>query len=322
MARNAERPVMISDGEECLIAFGANQGDREGMLDRVLRELERAGFEQLRPSRLYWTRPIGGPGGQAEYANAVIRAQTATTPPEAVRRLLEVERACGRRRGERWSPRTVDLDLLLLGAAEFSSADVQIPHPRMTCRRFVLEPACEVAGEMRHPWSGATLAELAESILTADRYRAICLMPEVPATERDRRYQEIRRCFDQMQTPIQVAWLDSPPGQAELHAARQGSSRGDWHILLVAESLQLQALGWRPGLVIGWPQLPGASASERQQVRFAARQFVGAAVVLESASSDGSEPTALPQSELARECSAALSAVAEFWCGPSWLSQD
>ncbi len=309
---------MNAVGEECLIAFGANQGDRENMLGRVVRELERVGFTQLHTSRLYRTRPIGGPGAQDEYANAVIRTRTVLAPLEVVHSLLEVERACGRRRGERWSPRTVDLDLLLWGTAQFSSLDVQIPHPRMTCRRFVLEPACEIAGELRHPWSGATLSELAHVILRAAPYRAICLLPEVAFADRDRRLEEMRHCLIRLGIPAQVDWLDSPQGQVAA-AARLDPNQDDWHILLVAESLQLASLGWRPGLMVGWPQAWETSPAERSRVRTAARQFVGAAVVLEQASSNGSEAGALPETELARELSAAMSAVAEFWREPQWL---
>ena len=88
--------------------------------------------------------------------------------------LREIETALGRRRdGPRWSPRSIDLDLLLFGSQIIGSADLTVPHPRMAFRRFVIEPAAEVAPTMIHPTIGWTLAELRDHLRDAPSYVAI-----------------------------------------------------------------------------------------------------------------------------------------------------
>jgi deoxyadenosine/deoxycytidine kinase len=85
----------------------------------------------------------------------------------------DVEHELGRRRGQRWDSRTIDLDLLLYGDLVLSTPTLELPHPRMAWRRFVLEPAAEIAGEMRHPVVGWTVARLLEHLNTARQYIAI-----------------------------------------------------------------------------------------------------------------------------------------------------
>jgi 2-amino-4-hydroxy-6-hydroxymethyldihydropteridine diphosphokinase len=145
---------------DTLIAFGANEGDPLEALESVGQHLGEFGFELQRVSRPMRTRPVGGSDGQRSYVNAAIRARTPLQAGEAVRKLLEIEASMGRVREARWGPRPIDLDLLLLGAEVVDCGGVCVPHPRMSFRRFVLEPACEIAGEMVHPIAGRSLAEL------------------------------------------------------------------------------------------------------------------------------------------------------------------
>jgi 2-amino-4-hydroxy-6-hydroxymethyldihydropteridine diphosphokinase len=162
---------------DCLIGFGSNIGDGAGNLLRALAHLSCHGNVMISSvSRSYRTRPIGGPSTQGEYLNAAIRVETICGPDEILMLLLQVERELGRERGERWGPRTADLDLLLYGDAVVQCPRLTLPHPRMIARRFVLVPAVEIAGDMVHPGCGWTLREILEYLDDAMPYLA-CMGP-------------------------------------------------------------------------------------------------------------------------------------------------
>ncbi len=152
---STDRPVDV------LVAFGANLGNREQAFATVLERLKPLAVGQIiNPSSLYETEPVGGIEGQPRYLNAVIRFRSELGASELHRALLQIESELGRVRGERWGPRTVDLDLLLFGDLTLDSETLTIPHPRMLDRRFVLEPAVEVAGDMIHPVAKRDLKQL------------------------------------------------------------------------------------------------------------------------------------------------------------------
>lgn len=137
------------------IALGSNL---DGPLDQLRRaHAAIARFATVRArSALYRTVPVGGPAGQDDYLNAVIglRPPDAVEPGDLLVALLDIERAQGRRRRERWGPRTLDLDLLAVGDAVLDTPALRLPHPRMMGRAFVLVPLCEVAPRWSHPASG------------------------------------------------------------------------------------------------------------------------------------------------------------------------
>ena len=162
-----------------LIALGANLGDRQANLDRALQLLAaRPGVRLVAASSSHATRPIGGPREQADFLNAAALVETSLDPVALLAALREIETALGRRRdGPRWSPRSIDLDLLLFGSQIIESADLTVPHPRMAFRRFVIEPAAEVAPTMIHPTIGWTLAELRDHLRDAPPYVAIAGAP-------------------------------------------------------------------------------------------------------------------------------------------------
>jgi pantoate--beta-alanine ligase len=145
----------------CLLALGSNQGDRVGNLIAAVEKLR--GHEAIRVGRvssLHETAPVGGPQGQSSYFNAAATIETELTPPQLVAALLQIEKELGRERGERWGPRTIDLDLLLYGDRVSESPEAVVPHPRMHERRFVLAPAAEIAADWRHPVRGKTVDQM------------------------------------------------------------------------------------------------------------------------------------------------------------------
>lgn len=141
------------------IGLGSNLGDREAALDRALAALARRGFDVTARSSLYWTEPVGGPP-QDWYLNAVVAGRTRLAPEELLEACLAAERELGRVRGVRNGPRTLDADLLLYGDEVRGGTALELPHPRLHERRFVLVPLCEIAPQARHPLLGLCAAEL------------------------------------------------------------------------------------------------------------------------------------------------------------------
>jgi 2-amino-4-hydroxy-6-hydroxymethyldihydropteridine diphosphokinase len=143
------------------IGLGSNQGDREGTLRAALAAL--AGIpavSAVRASALRETAPWGETcRGQPPYLNAVAEIRTTLSPEALLRELQELERRFGRTRPAVWAPRTLDLDLLLYGDRVIRTPDLEVPHPRMASRRFVLEPLAELAPDLRLP-GGARVADL------------------------------------------------------------------------------------------------------------------------------------------------------------------
>jgi 2-amino-4-hydroxy-6-hydroxymethyldihydropteridine diphosphokinase len=129
------------------LGLGSNLGDRRARLGEAVRALP----DVVAVSQLYETEPVGGPPGQGPFLNLVVELDTEL----GARQLLEVARrlesAAGRRRQVRWGPRTLDVDVLLVGEEVVEEPDLVVPHPRMWERRFVLEPLAELAPELVSP---------------------------------------------------------------------------------------------------------------------------------------------------------------------------
>jgi 2-amino-4-hydroxy-6-hydroxymethyldihydropteridine diphosphokinase len=129
------------------LGLGSNLGDREAQLARAVASLPNV----VAVSSLYETEPVGGPVGQGPFLNLVVELDTELGPRQLLEVARQLEAAADRRREVRWGPRTLDVDVLLVGGAVVDDVDLVVPHPRMWERRFVVEPLAELAPELVAP---------------------------------------------------------------------------------------------------------------------------------------------------------------------------
>jgi len=141
------------------LGLGSNLGDRAANLEQAVAALAAAGVRTVKRSSLYATEPLGF-GPQNWFLNCVVEGSTELMPRQLLRATQQVERDLGRRRLVRNGPRVVDIDILFYGANVVSMSDLEIPHPRIAERRFVLIPLREIAQSLRHPTLRCTIAEL------------------------------------------------------------------------------------------------------------------------------------------------------------------
>jgi 2-amino-4-hydroxy-6-hydroxymethyldihydropteridine diphosphokinase len=142
------------------IGLGANLGDRETALRRSLELLEESGAAEVRAvSELIETAPVGGPAGQPDYLNGAAEIETPLPPEGLLAALKEIERRLGRVERERWGAREIDMDVLLYDDKIINTPDLEVPHPRMCERLFVLQPLAKIAPGVRHPKTGLTVKE-------------------------------------------------------------------------------------------------------------------------------------------------------------------
>ena len=172
-----QSPVDVIDGlcfnlfveTDAYIALGSNQGDREQNLLQAVAEIGKLPDSRVTGlSPFYETSPVGVTD-QPAFCNAVLRLSTYLPPVELLLHLQMIENKVFKRsRSIRWGPRTIDLDLLLYANLVIASDDLTIPHPRMSERRFVLEPLCALAPELIHPVLGSTVAELLSALRSTE----------------------------------------------------------------------------------------------------------------------------------------------------------
>jgi 2-amino-4-hydroxy-6-hydroxymethyldihydropteridine diphosphokinase len=159
------------------IALGSNRchgrhGAPKGVVEAAIATLDKGKLTLVARSSIHAT-PALGPAGRS-FANAVAIVSTKLTPPELLARLKKIERAFGRRRGRRWGPRVLDLDIVLWSEGNwprypaFAPVDqLRVPHRDLTRRRFVLDPLVEIAADWRDPISHRTVRQLVHRLTAA-----------------------------------------------------------------------------------------------------------------------------------------------------------
>lgn len=153
------------------IGLGSNLGDREQFLVKALDALR--GIDDvalLDVSSLYESAAVGPP--QPRYLNAVVKLACGLPPQRLLTILKHIEGELGRKRGDRWGPRQIDLDILLWGERVIADANLQVPHLELHKRRFALEPLCELDPDAPHPVLGRPAQKLLNELTVQDVVRA------------------------------------------------------------------------------------------------------------------------------------------------------
>jgi 2-amino-4-hydroxy-6-hydroxymethyldihydropteridine diphosphokinase len=148
---------------KCAIALGSNLGDSRSILTQAIDRLQTSPqIELIAVSSWYLTAPIGPP--QPDYINGCATLQTSLTPLELLDTLQTIETEFGRVRQEFWGARTLDLDLLLYAQQIIDTPSLQLPHPRMSERAFVLIPLAEIAPDWIEPRSAQSIVALCNKL--------------------------------------------------------------------------------------------------------------------------------------------------------------
>jgi 2-amino-4-hydroxy-6-hydroxymethyldihydropteridine diphosphokinase len=143
------------------LSLGSNVGDRAANLRAALERLSPL-LSEMRVSPVYETEPVDY-AAQGWFLNLVVEGKTDLFPKLLLARTARIERELGRVRTVAKGPRTIDIDILLYGSSVVSATDLEIPHPRMAERRFVLAPLADLAPELRHPVTRRTVREMLDA---------------------------------------------------------------------------------------------------------------------------------------------------------------
>lgn len=145
------------------IALGSNVGDCEEHLRQARARIESPDLRVLRASSIYETAPRDVED-QPWFLNQVLECETDLFPRQLLARLQKIEQDMGRKRRMAKGPREIDLDILLFGDAVVKAPELEVPHPRIAERRFVLEPLAELIPEKRHPGTRKTMREMLAAV--------------------------------------------------------------------------------------------------------------------------------------------------------------
>ena len=145
------------------ISIGSNLGDREENCKQALRLLHTNGILIKKQSRMYETEPWGIKD-QPKFINMAVEVETDKKPEELLRVLKEIEKEIGRKETVKWGPRVIDLDIIFYDDLILKTETLEIPHPLLHERDFVLKPLCEIAPDKKYPVTGKTVKEMAASL--------------------------------------------------------------------------------------------------------------------------------------------------------------
>lgn len=267
---------------QCLISFGSNLGNRDALIAEAARIVARSPLvKRMQASRLFATPPIGGPGDQQPFLNAVAAFETTATAREILELLQQTEHRLGRQRRQRWDARSIDLDVVLHGELVGGGTGLIVPHPRYTARQFVLQPACDVAAHYRDPRFGWTLRRLAQHL--SEGVASLALVGGDVAT----RNELCRRLSDQYDIQTFAAKPVSAPmpvvgnAPAAIRADRREPDRSrsglddDWHAGKHEEAIQTAVEGcdqpWVSAFAPPLPALDSGATSNNHVPRLIAR---------------------------------------------------
>jgi 2-amino-4-hydroxy-6-hydroxymethyldihydropteridine diphosphokinase len=154
------------------LALGSNVGDRDSNLSGAIAAFPPAGIQVRRVSSIYETEPVDFLD-QPWFLNCVVEAETDLQPNALLQSLRAIERQLGNKKEFAKGPRKLDLDILLYNSQTIATPDLQIPHPRMLQRRFVLTPLAEIAPHLKHPSWPATAVVLLDQLSDRSQVRLL-----------------------------------------------------------------------------------------------------------------------------------------------------
>jgi 2-amino-4-hydroxy-6-hydroxymethyldihydropteridine diphosphokinase len=225
-----------------LLALGSNLGDRRATLEQAVERLAvHAQIRVLARSAWHETAAVGGPADQPPFLNGAVTIETSLSPAALLATVEQIEQQLERTRHARWGPRTIDLDLLLYDQLVSQSPQLTLPHPRMSFRRFVLGPACEIAADWQHPTIGWTLGELLAHLDQAPPYIAMASTSG----------SYVRQLVETLATglPVQVILDPARPDASGDSADPSGRAWQRQIELLDRRAAALEAVPWRQ---VGW----------------------------------------------------------------------
>ncbi len=158
--------------KKCAVALGSNLGDSRQIFTATVEQLQQTpGISLQAQSSLYQTKAVGPP--QPDYLNACVVLLVKMSPQLLLETFGKIEVKFGRVRQERWGPRSLDLDLLLYDDLILNTPTLELPHPRMRERAFVLAPLAEIAPDWVDPVSGWAIAKLLQGVDCSDIHRLL-----------------------------------------------------------------------------------------------------------------------------------------------------